>query len=107
MRRSLDEFRELTIRQLTNRVFTYDSSPADERWFRQRLYELMIGKCELGDSFRQFCWLMIYERNDNGKSCKYLHWNEHTQRLSLAWEFQAWAEKVCDEIEARVSALVE
>jgi hypothetical protein len=102
MRRSLDEYREFSVRQLANRVFVYDSSTADEKFFRQGIYELIIGQRPHEHTYREFLWKLIYERSNSGRTSKYLHFNDWTQRLSVDWAFQAWAEKVCDEIECRL-----
>lgn len=106
MRHDLDAYRKLTIRQLANRVFVYDQSVADEAYFRTAFYDLTQGKRGLGDwgTFKDFLWHLIYERTE-GWSSRYLHFNDYTQRLSVDWAFQAWAEKALDEVEAKAKQM--
>lgn len=105
MRRDLDSYRKLGIQALANRVFIFDLSVADERFFRTAFYELVTGKRGLGDrgTFPDFLWHLVYELTE-GWSVRYLYFNERSQRLYIDWAFQAWAEKAVDEIEAKVKS---
>lgn len=96
-RPDLYAYRRMTISQLQKRVFVWDTGPEDERYFRNCLYELAIGKRSLDRSFVDFLWNIYYERS-KGFECKYLYFNERAQRLYVDWGFQAWAEKAFDEI---------
>lgn len=104
MRHDLNAYRKLSIGQLSKRVFVYDQSIPDERYFRDQFYALVTGKRGLGDkgTFDDFLWNLVYERTE-GWSARYLHFNDYTQRLSVDWAFRAWAEKAVDEITAKWS----
>lgn len=99
MQRKLDVFRGLSTQTLARRVFTKQSSRADEIYFRQQLFDLVCGRREYCDTFTEFLWKIIYERSEGGSKANYLYFNERAQRLYVDWEFQAWAEKALAEIE--------
>lgn len=103
MRHDLFAYRKLSIGQLQKRVFTYDLGPADERFFRTAFVSWAKGERDLGDrgTFGDFLWHLIYERTQ-GKSSRYLYFNDYRQRLYVDWAFQAWAEKAVDEIKAKL-----
>ena len=98
---SLDGWRQMSIIKLRHAVFGYGTGVEDEKYFRDQLFALVIGRREPCDNFKEFLWQIAYERNDAGLTCKYLHFNEWRQRLSVDWAFQAWAEKVLAEIESK------
>lgn len=50
---------------LQKRVFKYDSSVADNRFFRQRIVDFLEGRHE-GKSFSQFMFHAVWERNEGG-----------------------------------------
>ncbi|HMS44056.1 MAG TPA: hypothetical protein PKE69_27765 [Pyrinomonadaceae bacterium] len=45
--------------------------------------------------FREIIW----KANDEGKTIKYLHFNERTQRILIDYLFKEWASRVCGEME--------
>lgn len=83
---------------LYKKVFIYDSSTADNRYFRQRIVDFVQGKTE-GKSFSQFMWGAVWERNDKGYKTKYCHFNEHNQRLSLDKYFYEWMVRTIRNVE--------
>jgi hypothetical protein len=70
------------------KVFKYDSSVADNRFFRQRIIDFLRGSND--KSFSQFMFHTIWERNDGGKTLKYCHFNEYTQRVCIDPYFYEW-----------------
>lgn len=70
------------------KVFRYESSRADNRYFRQRIIDFL--KNAEGKTFSQFMFHAVWERNEQGKTLKYCHFNEHTQRVSLDSYFYEW-----------------
>lgn len=91
----------LSMKQLENRVFIFESSPADEKYFRTALARRIAARSDEDYvEFRQFLWDITFERNDGGATIKYLHFNERSQRVYLDWYFVEWANRASDEIEA-------
>lgn len=103
MFRDKSQIEKLSLRQLANRVFVFESSPSDEKYFRQKLYELAAGQIRNYEGFNRFLWHEIFIRNDGGKTIKYLYFNERAQKLYVDWYFEVWAEKAFDEIENRLT----
>lgn len=94
-----DEISALSMKQLENRVFTFESSPADEKYFRTALARWVKARGDERD-WTQFLWDLTFERNDQGKTIKYLFFNERSQKLYLERLFVEWANRALDEIEA-------
>lgn len=89
------------IPKLKKKVFKYDSSEADEKFFRHEIYKWLkndtVYKGEYTE-FKDLLWNIIYARSNNGTNSKYLYFNEHNQKLYVDRDFYAWADLVCLEI---------
>jgi hypothetical protein len=93
---SEEKLKSYSIAQLENRIFNFDTSNADKEYFRK-----MIFKYNKNDGTRQwskFLWKMIWIRNDKGKFCKYLYFNEYNQKLNIDQLFWEWADRISSEI---------
>lgn len=74
---------------LYKRVFVYDSSEADCRFFRQKILDFLGGD-DRGKTFSQFMFEAVWERNDGGRTLKYCYFNERAQRVNLDNYFYEW-----------------
>lgn len=86
------------LRALERRVFTFDSSKADLAYFKQRITD-WCKEPEYTISLTKLCWEMTWERNNEGRTCKYLYFNERSQRLYLDNDFFEWVKLITGEIE--------
>lgn len=89
---------------LQKKVFVYDSSEADNRFFRQRIVDFLNGQTE-GKSFSAFMFHAVWERNDKGHKTKYCDFNEHTQRISLNPYFYEWMVRTIRKAETELEIL--
>jgi hypothetical protein len=85
-----------------HKIFKYPSSEADKRYFKQKMYEWLI-KPE--GTFTDMIWKMVHDRNNGGYTHKYLHFNEHTQRLRLENDFFEWCKQTSDKIYATIKLI--
>jgi hypothetical protein len=67
---------------LYKKVFIYDSSQADNRFFRQRIVDFLEGQDD-GKSFSKFMFQAVWERNAGGQTLKYCDFNEYHQKVNL------------------------
>lgn len=86
------------LQKLEKKVFVFSSSESDKNYFKTELFKLAKNGMK-ESSFNQFCWLRIYEVNSEGKTSKYLYFNEYNQKLYVDRDFYEWAELTLDEIE--------
>jgi hypothetical protein len=75
------------------RVFIFDTSRADEKYFRTRIQNYLMGRDK--GSLSKTCWDMIWIRNNEGITSKYLYFNERAQKLYLDHDFFEWAKLTC------------
>lgn len=75
--------------KLEKKVFIFDTSEGDKRFFKNEILRYVNGEGN-GKSFSQFMWHAIWVRNEKGKTCKYLDFNERTQKLYLDKYFYEW-----------------
>ena len=87
------------MKQFERRVFIFDSSLADEKYFRAAIARWLANQGSDRIEFREFLWDLTFERSESGYTIKYLHFNERTQKLYLDWFFVQWAKRASDEIE--------
>ena len=92
----------LTDEKLYKRVFCYDSSEADNRFFRQRIVDFLQGAGGY-KSFSEFMHNAIWERNDGGKTIKYLYFDERAQRVKLDYYFYEWMTRTIRKAESELS----
>jgi hypothetical protein len=88
---------EARRKKLTTLIFAFPGALADLRYFKNQIYKFILG--DRSKTFTQTCWDMVYERNDQGRTCKYLHFNERSQRLYLDKAFFEWAKLTIDKME--------
>lgn len=88
--------REIT--RLTRRVFVFESSKADIKYFRQQIHQWIVSHPERRRTWEQTLWNMLFVRNDDGRSCKYLKFHDRAQRLYIDRDFKMWAEYARNEI---------
>lgn len=92
------------LKVLKRKVFKYDSSEADERFFRERIadffrgldYQIFLDSPGSwydsgGKSFKDHLYSMSHERNGGGVTLKYMYFNERRQRVYLDNMFYEWA----------------
>jgi len=89
---------------LYKKVFVYDSSVADNRFFRQRIVDFLNGNTD-GKTFSKFMWAAVWERNDGGKTIKYLDFNEHSHRLDFKPHFYEWMVRTIRKAETELQTL--
>lgn len=94
----------LTDEKLYKRVFIYDSSEADNRFFRQRIVDFLQGAGNY-KSFSEFMHEAIWERNGGGKTIKYLYFDERAQRVKLDYYFYEWMTRTIRKAETELQAL--
>ena len=91
------------LKLLKRKVFTYDSSEADERYFRQGITEF-FRDLDCGpflhspviwnngpESFKDMLYRLSHDRNAGGYTTKYMHFSEKSQRVYLDNTFFEWA----------------
>lgn len=85
------------ISKLRKKVFIFDSSRADEIYFKQRIIDYLLNKDAAfrDKTLTDVLWDATWIRNDSGKYCKYLYFNEHRQKLRLDKYFLEWAKLMC------------
>lgn len=88
----MTEIGDLTNAQLENRIFKYDSSEGDKRFFKQRIIDFLNSSQE--KSFTQFMFEAIHERNGNGMTLKYCFFNEHLQKVFIDKYFYLWMKRM-------------
>lgn len=89
---------------LYKRVFSYDSSKADNRYFRQRIADFLQGETD-GKTFSQFMFNAVWERNDQGKTLKYCYFDENHQKVKLDHYFYEWMIRTINKAEAELKIL--
>lgn len=72
---------------LYKKVFCFDSSLADNRYFRQKIVEYLAAP---SGTFTQFMFTKIWERNEQGKYLKYCFFDERAQRVRIDNYFYEW-----------------
>lgn len=93
-----ERLRVAWAKQLEGKVFVYDSSAADRRYFINELTRWVRRDGGIS-SLTQCCWHMTWVRNNEGRTSKYLFFNERTQRLFLDRHFFEWVTIVVKQIE--------
>lgn len=84
-----DNLKTISDKVLYKKVFVYDNSEADNRFFRQKIQDFLSGN-DNGKSFSQFMFEAVRERNDDGRTLKYCYFNERAQRVNLDNYFYEW-----------------
>lgn len=81
------------LMSLRKKVFVFDSSEADELFFRKAIFHYLLGKRQ--DTLTETMWLEVWERNEQGKYGKYTYFNEHIQKVYLDRYFFEWCKITC------------
>jgi hypothetical protein len=85
------------------KVFRYPSSEADNRYFRQRIFDFLSSPQT--KTFSQFMFEAVWERNENGYSLKYCEYNERAQKVNLDPYFYEWMKRTIRKAEAELALL--
>jgi len=93
------------IKALHKKVFCYDRSAADERFFRQRIVDYLQGKGE--ETLTKTMWHAIWERNGGGKTLYYCYFNERIQKVYIDRHFMQWASLMCEILSEQVKLINE
>lgn len=96
VRLTKQQLAELSDKQIYGRAFQWDSRKADEMYFRSMLWQFAQGR--VNEGFYQFLRTIIWKVNDEGKTIKYLHFNEYSQRISVDDFFAEWAKRTLCEM---------
>jgi hypothetical protein len=92
------------IKKLVKHVFVFESSRADKKYFEERIFHYLNGKSDF-ESLSKETWDMVYQRNDEGKTSRYLYFNERMQRLYLDREFWDWVKLTCKLMSSELTKL--
>lgn len=76
------------IKQLTKKIFVYDTSSMDEIAFKNEIVNYL--KNQAYPSVKKMAEQIVYKRNENGKYIKYLYFNERTQKVYLDRDVMKW-----------------
>lgn len=103
---------EKMLKVYRRKVFTYNSSEGDERFFRQGMVDFLKAMPQplfsenpdtwyhpmTNVSFKQDLINMIWERNGGGVTTRYMHFSDKNQRLYLENTFFEWAKLMAAQI---------
>lgn len=90
------------LRKLHPKVFHFSSSEHDEKVFKNEIYRWLKNDCKFNGewmSFNKLLWQITWLVNDEGRTSKYLYFNEYNQKLYVDRDFREWAELIRDVIE--------
>lgn len=101
---------EKMLKKYYKKIFQYDSSEADERFFRTGICDFFKGLDYSPDMSAPYSWYdsnnksfkdhiieLIWIRNNEGITSKYMYFNDHNQRLyldNIMWEWCVLAAKM-------------
>jgi hypothetical protein len=85
------------------KVFRYPSSEADNRYFRQRIFDFLSGPQT--ETFSQFMFEAVWERNERGFTLKYCDFNERAQKVNLDPYFYEWMKRTIRKAESELALL--
>lgn len=91
------------LSKLRKKVFTFATSEKDEKYFINRITNYLLDKDK--STLSEVLWDATWIRNDKGKFCKYLYFNEYIQRLYLDRDFFEWAKLMCNILENELEKL--
>ena len=86
--------------KLQARVFRFDSSKADERFFKQGIHEWLVTPWDKKPTWNQLLFNMVHKRNNDGRTLKYCYFHDHQQRVFLSRDFETWATRTRDAIKS-------
>ena len=84
--------------RLQKKVFKYEGSKADERFFRQQIQDWLLKPQAEKPTWTQMLFNMVWKRNNDGRTLKYCYFNDHQQRVFLSRNFETWAETMKEKI---------
>ena len=73
---------EKRIASIEKRIFIYDTSIKDRRYFLQQIAAWLNQKPTIRN-LTELSYQMIHAANDNGRTTKYMYFNEKSQRLYI------------------------
>lgn len=78
--------------KLEGKIFIYDSSESDRRFFMHRIQEFLFkgGEPGVGKSFTQWMFYEVWKRNGKGQFLKYCDFDDHAQKVRLKKAFYDW-----------------
>lgn len=93
-----------SISRMERKVFKYDSSEADKRFFKEKIVGFVREKP--AETYTQFLYNITWLRNNKGETTKYMFFNENEQRVFLDRDFYSWAIKMIALVEQEYSLAV-
>lgn len=94
---------QIPLEKLKRLVFKYESSKADEKFFRQEICKYLMGTDHF--EFIEVCWHMVWVRNRDGRDYKYIHFNERNQRLYLDKYFYEWCKRTLEQMKREIKLI--
>lgn len=95
---------EKRIASIEKRIFIYDTSIKDRRYFLQQIAAWLNQKPTIRN-LTELSYQMIHAANDNGRTTKYMYFNEKSQRLYIDNTVFEWIKLVTSEIRKKTSVL--
>ncbi len=86
-------------RQQCARIFKYDSSAADQRYFKNEIANWLQTPFDKKPTWAQLLFNMVHKRNNGGLTLKYCHFNDHHQCVFIDKGFRAWADYTRKQLE--------
>jgi hypothetical protein len=83
----------IRLAKLRKAVFVFENAEADERYFKQAIAKFLTDDT-IKESFRQYLYVAVWERNEQGKFAKYTFFNERSQTVHLDRTFFKWAQVI-------------
>lgn len=84
--------------RLQKKVFKYEGSKADERFFRQQIQDWLLKPQAEKPTWTQMLFNMVWKRNNDGRTLKYCYFNDYQQRVFLSRNFETWANTMKEKI---------
>ena len=91
------------LKLLRKRVFVFDSSAADEAYFKRRITDYLLNNTH--DTLTAAMEDAVWKVNQEVKTCKYKYFNERIQRLYLDRDFFSWAKIMCRILNEQLAAM--
>lgn len=90
---------EKDLKKYERKTFLWpDSKEKDMRYFKEQII-LWLKDQRDEESYTKLIWAIIYEVNDEGRTCKYLYFNEYVQKLYIDRDAYEWFKLIIKLIE--------
>lgn len=86
--------RAIEWNQLRARLFRFQDSAQDERYFKAQIHEWLLKPQAERCTWTQLLFNMVHTRNTNPKVLKYCYYNERMKRVVLSLNFEKWADTI-------------